>query len=221
MTDGRRDGRGGRTPAPLGSHVRTQRLADRIARARYVLRRLVKATRRRIGSVAAAVRPTDPSEVRRSDVHQSMLVAVNALAGLFAVALAGGDTAGAVAFVAAAVGVGLLDRERALRLAPSTLDDVPALALRGVVIAVVATAFGLPVFWEHVPWGRNGMGPVVTATLYLAVAVASLSLGHGVLRQLRLDGRLGSRALIVGAGPTAASVGRRLVDHPEYGLVLV
>jgi exopolysaccharide biosynthesis polyprenyl glycosylphosphotransferase len=154
-------------------------------------------------------------EIPRSELHQGLLVSANAAAAVIAVALAGGSAAGAVAFVAAAVGVDLFTRDRAVRLDPSVLDDAPSVAARGLVIAAATTAIGLPIFGGTAP----GVGLVVTTLLYTVTAVTGLGVGYSALRRLRSDGRLASRALIVGAGRTGAKIGWRLRDHPEYGLV--
>jgi hypothetical protein len=148
-----------------------------------------------------------------------LLVATNALAAVVAVALAGGTASGAVIFMAAAVGVDLLIRDRAVRLNPSILDDAPRVAVRGLLIATAASAIGLPVFGPGRPWIDQGTGAILTAALYTAAALVGLGAGYGALRRLRSAGRLATRALIVGAGPTGARIGWRLLNHRQYGLV--
>lgn len=161
--------------------------------------------------------PTD----RRALVRRSLFVTVDAVAAAIAVGEAGGVVAAVVAFVATAVAVYLLDRRSAQRLSLSALDDAPKLALRGVVIVGVATAMGLPVSSPFVPALPYGVDLIATALSFAALAVVGRGLGYAVLRCLQARGRLATRALIIGTGSVAARIGRRLLEHPEYGVVLV
>jgi exopolysaccharide biosynthesis polyprenyl glycosylphosphotransferase len=172
-----------------------------------------------------ATRPTTPtgkapqvSRVRRSRLHRGLFLAVNAAAALVAVGLAGGTVAGVAAFAAAVVGVDLLDRYRAARLSLSALDEVPSLAVRGIAVAGLSAAVGLPVVGAALP-GPEAAGPVVIAALYTGLASAGLGVGYEVLRRLRAAGRLSERAVVVGAGEIGRQLVWRLRDHPEYGLV--
>ncbi len=162
---------------------------------------------------SAGVRPTDARRV--------LLFAVDVVAAVGAVGMAGGAAHGALACLVAAVGLGLLDRRHAVRLSLSVLDDVPGLAVRGVVIAGAATVLGMPAYGPDVPGADQGAGLLVTALLYAGIAVAGRAVGYAVLRRLQASGRLSSPALIVGAGPTGARIGQVLQEHPEYGLVPV
>ncbi len=149
----------------------------------------------------------------------ALFVAVDTLAAVVAVALAGGVAGAAAVFVGASVVVDLLDRRYAHRLSLSALDDAPALAIRGIVIAGIATVVGMPVYGPRMPGAQYGSGLLVAALLYAAVAVVGRGIGYAVLRRLQADGWFASLALIVGARPVGAKIGRRLQEHPEYGLV--
>jgi exopolysaccharide biosynthesis polyprenyl glycosylphosphotransferase len=160
-----------------------------------------------------------PTTVRRSDAHQALLIMIDGMAAVVAVRVAGGVATGAVAFLAAAVGLDLLDRHHVQRLSLSALDRAPTLALRGIAIASVASAAGLPIYGHRGPGAGVGVGPLITALLYVVIAVAGLGIGYAVLLRLQADGRLASPALIIGAGPLGAKIGWRLREHPGYGLV--
>jgi exopolysaccharide biosynthesis polyprenyl glycosylphosphotransferase len=169
-------------------------------------------------------RSTDPSHARaradpRSLLRRALFVTVDALAAAMAVGIAGGVIPGAVAFVATAIVVDLLDRRSAQRLSLSALDDAPKLALRGVIIVGVAATVGLHLPSPFVPAARYGAGLIVTALSFAAVAAIGRSIGYAVLRRLQAQGRLSNRALIVGTRSIAAKIARRLREHPEYGVV--
>lgn len=156
---------------------------------------------------------------RRSLLRRALFVTVDALAAAVAVGVAGGVVPAAVAFVATAITVDLLDRRSARRLSLSALDDAPKLALRGVVIVGVATTVGLDVPSPFVPAARYGAGLIVTALSFAGLAVIGRGIGYAVLQRLQARGRLANRALILGTGSIAAKIARRLREHPEYGVV--
>lgn len=156
---------------------------------------------------------------RRSLLRRALFVTVDALAAAIAVGVAAGVEAAAVTFVATAVFVDLLDRRSVQRLSLSALEDAPKLVLRGVVIVGVATAVGVPVSSPFVPAAPYGVGLIVTAVAFAAFAVVGRGIGYAVLRHLQARGWLANRALILGAGSIAAKIGKRLQEHPEYGVV--
>src|SRR6266545_2256615 len=168
-------------------------------------------------------RPVDAAGIRRSDVCRALFVAVDTLAVVVAVGLAGGVAAAAsgaaAVFVGAVVVVDLLDRRHALRLSLSAVDDVPMLVVRGIIIAGTTMAVGLPVFGDRTAGAHYSAGLLVAALLYAAGAAVGRGVGYAVLRRLQANGWLASPALVVGAGPVGAKIGRRLQEHPEYGLV--
>src|SRR6266545_4408156 len=204
-------------PGPVGRHAAASppstTLEGRLERTGAVGWRF-RADRRRRGAGPAVIdisrrativtggdqRPVDAAGIRRSDVCRALFVAVDTLAVVVAVGLAGGVAAAAsgaaAVFVGAVVVVDLLDRRHALRLSLSAVDDVPMLVVRGIIIAGTTMAVGLPVFGDRTPGAHYSAGLLVAALLYAA-----------------------SPALVVGAGPVGAKIGRRLQEHPEYGLV--
>src|SRR5262245_55955482 len=133
-------------------------------------------------STASATRPARrpaPAPPRHYDPRPTLFVAVDSAAALAAVAIAGGTPAGALAFCSVAVAVDLLDGRQHTRLTPSALDDVPALAIRAIAIATVATAAGLRVHGDRVPGAQHGTGPLATALLYVAVGVLGRAIAYG------------------------------------------
>jgi exopolysaccharide biosynthesis polyprenyl glycosylphosphotransferase len=173
----------------------------------------------RPAAIAAPERAT--AGVHPTEARRALLLAVDVVAAVAAVGLAGGTAHGALACLVAAVGVGVLDRRNTVRLSLSVLDDVPALAARGVAIAGVAAVLGLPVYGPWAPGARRGVGLLVTALMYTTVAVTGRATGYAVLRRRQASRRLSSPALIVGAGLTGARLGKALREHPEYGLAPV
>ncbi len=227
-------------PGPVGRHAAASppstTLEGRLERTGAVGWRF-RADRRRRGAGPAVIdisrrativtggdqRPVDAAGIRRSDVCRALFVAVDTLAVVVAVGLAGGVAAAAsgaaAVFVGAVVVVDLLDRRHALRLSLSAVDDVPMLVVRGIIIAGTTMAVGLPVFGDRTPGAHYSAGLLVAALLYAAGAAVGRGVGYAVLRRLQANGWLASPALVVGAGPVGAKIGRRLQEHPEYGLV--
>jgi exopolysaccharide biosynthesis polyprenyl glycosylphosphotransferase len=163
----------------------------------------------------------DPNRVRRFDVYRALFVVADSTAAMVAVALAGGSAFGAVAFVAATAALDLFERHRAERLHPSALDDIPVLAVRGLVTAWVCAWVGLSISGDRVPGAFHAVGPFFTALLFTAIAAVGRGAGYAMLRRLHRAGRLCSPALIVGMDPVGLTIGQRLLEHPEYGLVPV
>jgi len=146
------------------------------------------------------------------------IMAADVVAAVAAVAVAGGTPLGAAVFTIAVVGLDLVTRRHRCRLNLSGLDDAPALALRGYVIATLASLAGVGVHGDRIP-GGDLSGGLVAAAGYVVVALLGRAVGFVVIRHLRLKGRLSQPALIVGATPVGAELAWRLQDHPESGLV--
>jgi len=72
----------------------------------------------------------------------SVTVAADVVAAVAAVAVAGGTPLGVALFTVAVTGPDLLTRRHQCRLNLSALDDAPALAVRGYVIATLASLTG-------------------------------------------------------------------------------
>jgi hypothetical protein len=117
--------------------------------------------------------------------------------------------------------VDLFDRFRANRLSLSALDDGPALTVRGLLITGVAVVAGLPISGPGVAGAEHGAGWLATALVFAALAVGGRGIGFAVIRRIQARGRLTSPALIIGASSVGEAIGRRLHEHPEYGLVTV
>ena len=172
-----------------------------------------------VRTAADETRPVKTSAPARSEVRRVLFVLADALAAAAAVLVTGGVATAAAGFVAAVVLIDALDRRRAHRLNLSALDEAPGLALRGLVIAGIIALAGMPVSIPLFPGTLPGAGWLVTALVFAVLAVAIRSIGYAVLRRLQADGRLTSPALIVGTGSVGRIIGRRLQEHPEYGLV--
>jgi exopolysaccharide biosynthesis polyprenyl glycosylphosphotransferase len=126
-----------------------------------------------------------------------------------------------VGFAATAMALDILDRRRSHQFGMSVLDDVPALAARGIVIACAVILLGHPVYGDRTPDLRPVLEVLLAITLFVAIAACLRAAGYAVLRRLQTSGRLVSTALIVGAGSVGAQIGRRLAEHPEYGVITV
>jgi exopolysaccharide biosynthesis polyprenyl glycosylphosphotransferase len=175
------------------------------------------------GTVA---RPRPPIDERTSvepsrswlsgvDARQSVIVVVDTAGVLAAVTIAGGTTAGAAALLTAVLALDILYRQP-WRLAPAALDDLPAIAIRAIVGASVVAAAGFAVHGDA--FALRATGTLATAGVYAGLAVGGRALGYAVIRQLQIHRWLVRSALIVGAGPMGAEIGRLLRDHPDYGL---
>ena len=155
----------------------------------------------------------------RSDVRTAIFVLADGSAAALAVGVAGGTVGAIVAFAAAAIAIDLLDRRRAHQLGMSVLDDLPTLATRAVIIASVVALLGLPVSGSRTPNMHQVLQLMVVPASFVVMAAILRACGYAVLRRLHGSGRLVSRTLIVGAGSVGAQIGRRLSEHPEFGLV--
>ncbi len=155
----------------------------------------------------------------RSNVRTTMFVVADGSAAAIAVGIAGLTVGAIVAFVAAAMAVDLLDRRRAYQLGMSVLDDLPALVARAVIIASAVALLGLPVSGSRTSEMHPALQLMFVPALFVVLAAILRASGYAVLRRLHNRGRLVSRTLIVGAGSVGAQIGRRLSEHPEFGLV--
>ena len=147
------------------------------------------------------------------DARHSVILIVDTAAVLAAVSIAGGTGAGAAALLTAVLTLDLLYRQP-WRLAPAALDDMPAVAIRAIVGASVTAAAGFALHGYAV----QATGTLATAAVYAGLAITGRAIGYGVVRHLQAHRWLVRSALIVGAGPMGAEIGRLLRDHPDYGL---
>ncbi len=106
---------------------------------------------------------------------------------------------------------GLYDRDQK-RINTSTIDDIP-----GIFHTVFIGTVLLWGYFRLLPVERFDLAELLT----FAVSVGLLLLlGRAVVRkQMSLHGR--RRAVVVGEGPAASLLVRKLAAHPEYGLTVV
>ncbi len=106
---------------------------------------------------------------------------------------------------------GLYDRDQK-RINTSTIDDIP-----GIFHTVFIGTVLLWGYFRLLPVERFDLAELLT----FAVSVGLLLLlGRAVVRkQMSLHGR--RRAVVVGEGPAASLLVRKLAAHPEYGLIVV
>jgi len=145
----------------------------------------------------------------RDGIALGSLVFADLIALLVAVLVADPLQA-AVIFAAAAVvwqSSGLYSR----RFTMSVLDDIPALAL-GVVCGTALPAL--------VAWGQSSP-PLFAALTLLAGITAARSIAYAVIRQRRRMGTNGFRTVLIGGGPVAQTLTKRILAHPETGIRLV
>ncbi len=103
------------------------------------------------------------------------------------------------------------------RIALSVLDDLPQLAV-GVLVGVapgVAVALVVPTGMV------GGTAALTVASSMLVVVAAGRMVSYGVILRLRRQGKVAYPTLLIGAGPGAASLVKRIETHPESGLHIV
>src|SRR6185436_12617080 len=106
--------------------------------------------------------PTGPRRARGRDPRPALRFGVDATAAFGAVALAGGDGAGALAFGLTVTVVNIVQRFPPRRLIPTAYDDVPTLALRALLISVFVDAAGLAVHGSSRLGASDNVMPLVT-----------------------------------------------------------
>ena len=101
------------------------------------------------------------------------------------------------------------------RFSLSMLDDVAPLALGAAIAAAPALVVGVGALDTQV---TPALGAVVAM---LGAVVIARSVCYAVILRLRRSGRLSYPTVILGAGPVALGLARRIEGHPESGLRLV
>jgi exopolysaccharide biosynthesis polyprenyl glycosylphosphotransferase len=96
------------------------------------------------------------------------------------------------------------------RLAPRVSDELPYL-VRNVALAMVG--FGL-IAGPQIQFGDA----VRLGLLVVALVIVERAIFYDLLRRLRSRGVALEPVIVVGAGPTAASLAAAMQEHPEYGL---
>jgi exopolysaccharide biosynthesis polyprenyl glycosylphosphotransferase len=103
------------------------------------------------------------------------------------------------------------------RIALSVLDDLPELAI-GVLVGLAPGVAAALV----VPTGLvGGTGILTVAASVLAVVAVGRLVSYGIILRLRRRGRIFYPTLLIGVGPAAKSLLRRIETHPESGLHIV
>ena len=100
----------------------------------------------------------------------------------------------------------------ARRFSLSILDDLASF-IQGVVIgAVPAVLLGVGVL------GTGATAPLSAVGVMALVALVARVVAYAVILGRRRRGQINYPAVIVGAGPVAVSLARRLEEHPQHGL---
>jgi exopolysaccharide biosynthesis polyprenyl glycosylphosphotransferase len=174
-------------------HVRTDSLAQPVARERHVAQKIVH-DRGRLQEAAMLV-ATDAAVVTVLAVLlETTLVLV--MAGVSA---------------AAWKLRGLYNH----RIALSVLDDLPSLA-GGVLAALAVAALLSP--WV---WPEQTYQVALTVVALAALTTLGRSLSYSLILRRRAAGRISYPTLLVGAGSATSALSRRIEEHPETGLTLV
>jgi exopolysaccharide biosynthesis polyprenyl glycosylphosphotransferase len=97
------------------------------------------------------------------------------------------------------------------RLAPSVLDELPALAGRALVAGAITTT--LRAYFE---WGVKD-GPLYAALAFFVLAATGRTIAYPLIRRRRAE-RTGSATVIVGCGRVGGQLAATLQQHPEFGL---
>ncbi|MBM7808960.1 exopolysaccharide biosynthesis polyprenyl glycosylphosphotransferase [Geodermatophilus bullaregiensis] len=100
-------------------------------------------------------------------------------------------------------------------LSLSVLDDAPALVVRSLAAGAGAMVLG------GLGDGLAGTARLATAALFAGLCVGGRAVAYAGIRHARRHRRLQQRVLLLGAGAVAGTLGRNLLDHPEYGLTPV
>jgi exopolysaccharide biosynthesis polyprenyl glycosylphosphotransferase len=161
-----------------------------------------RATRHR----APAARPAAP---RRSRVPEP-LVALAADGLAVWIAVAANLRAPAVAAAFALVCLVALEATREPRLAPSVLEETPAIGTRVLVAAIMLTPLALAV------GQAGGLALQVLATL--ASVLALRAIGYAIVRAGRRRGRLRRSIHVIGSAHDTSRIVRLFEQHPELGV---
>ena len=154
-------------------------------------------------------------EWRRRGSGAGALVAADGVAALIGLCEVGPDGGPVLPAVLLAVLLAVLGKAGLYRpaLAPSVLNEVPAVTL-GVVVAWSMAAAALAATTRRDTLGWADLTGAVALTA--AASVAGRALAYRLrLRRSRLDP---APTLVVGAAPAAQQVAAALRAHPEYGL---
>jgi exopolysaccharide biosynthesis polyprenyl glycosylphosphotransferase len=155
---------------------------------------------------------------RARDPRPALRFAVDAAAAFGAVAITGGEATAGLAFLLAVSALNIGDRLAPSHLIPTAAADVPALALRGLLLTLLIDVAGASVYAGSLLGLPHRAMPLVTASLYVALGLFGRVACYSVLRRLRQRRRLVGPALIVGTGRVGVEIATVLRERPEYGL---
>lgn len=143
----------------------------------------------------------------------ALLITVDTGVALVVLAAAGVPGPLSVAGVALLVGLNVSAGLTRSRLALSSLDDLPPLAGRALLVCALVGVVALSL-------ETHGSFAVAwLAILPLAVFLAR-AIAYQLVRVLRSHGIGTHRALILGAGVVGRDLAQSMIDHPQLGLVL-
>jgi exopolysaccharide biosynthesis polyprenyl glycosylphosphotransferase len=159
---------------------------------------------------------------RRRAATPGLLLAVDALALLVALAVVGVGGPGGVFWAAGGIAplVVLLNSSGGLyrlRLSPSVLDELPSLSARAVIALAVALMVDRCLHGLWLTAVPSEVGLLCTLLLcHLGLDVAGRAAVYRLVRRRRR--RNPRPTLIAGAGHIGQRAAAALLDHPEYGL---
>ena len=141
------------------------------------------------------------------------LMVMDALAYFAAAAIIGHLTNSTLIVFALVVVLYAADGLYRSRLTMSVLDDLPALAGRGIGAAALVTAAGFVVDKTQV-----SADLLYTSFVFAGLVVLFRSAGYSVVRAVRRRSFVAHPTLILGAGRIGGTLATELLAHPEYGL---
>lgn len=104
------------------------------------------------------------------------------------------------------------------RLNLSALDDLPAIAGRWVIACAVVAIVGAGIDGRPMANVLDELQVLAFPLTLLILLIVVRAVAYAVIRWARRTGRVGHRALILGAGLVGHEIAQLLQDHPQYGL---
>lgn len=104
------------------------------------------------------------------------------------------------------------------RLNLSALDDLPAIAGRWIIACAAVAIVGAGVESRPMANVVEELHVLAFPLALLALVLIGRALVYAAIRWARRTGRVGHRALILGAGVVGHEIAQLLQDHPQYGL---
>ncbi|AKT50535.1 sugar transferase [Arsenicicoccus sp. oral taxon 190] len=104
------------------------------------------------------------------------------------------------------------------RLNLAVLDDLPAIVGRWVIACALVAMVGAGIDNRPVSNVLDEVHLLAYPLTLLVLLVLGRAIAYGVIRWARQTGRVGHRALILGAGVVGHEIAHLLQEHPQYGL---